>query len=81
MKISEVVFGIILPAYVTDWVCCYKDDEGELYTEMAMDVWDEDVDPVPDSVIKVKCIAWLGRAWLGKQDSEPLTYQEWRDGQ
>lgn len=79
--IKDILFGFILPAYVTDWVCCYENDNGDLFTAMTMEAWDEQEDPTPAAVIRIKALSWLGIGWRGKPDSEPMEYDEWKAAQ
>lgn len=76
--VKHWIFGLIFPWFGTEWVALYEDGEGNLVTAMSMSVWDEDEDPVPAGVAKIKAIHWLGFGWGVKQVGDVLDYDEWK---
>jgi hypothetical protein len=78
MEFLSTIAGFFVPRFVTDWVVLYENENGDLYTAMTMEVWDEELDPAPDAVMKVKALSWLGIGWKGKADGEPMPFDEWK---
>jgi len=76
--LKSIIFGGIFPIYATEWVACYENEDGDLYTAVSMDVWDVEFDYIPAGVVQVKSFCWLWRGWFGKPVSEVISFGDYR---
>ncbi len=66
MEILRIVIDFFTPRFVTEWVACYKNEDGAYQTAFSMSSYDPSWDEEPDLVVKVRAFSWFGIGWSGK---------------
>lgn len=77
MLVALIEFFI--PRFITEDVVFYIDEnDGVAYPAFPVSEYNDDLDHIPDMVIKLRSVSWLWVAWKPKQIGKPMTWGEYR---
>lgn len=77
----KAFFDTYFPRFITEYVVCYEDGDGNLEPKMSIGQYEEEYfyDPItiPDGVVKMRSFNLFGYGIAPKQIGEPMTYKEY----